>query len=600
MPEITDPRIDVVVVEEADRLAMEEQGYTLVKRLLNDHKDPALRGQYLILMVNPEAPNTRLISGALSNTSNKRRGQIALTDMGNHKSKPVYALKEFYSVNRINAKEIEAYGKNPNSYDPGSLTPKMNMLVNGDGEPSAYRYLMTRYDKDTLLNPDNDFSLLLGTMAAKTFDKVASKENNQQIVDAAKKQFDEEYKLRPQSFAFISADSAEEEYRKMWNTIPYDTRQYIKEVFGEDGIYLRRDMLDIIMGYHRLSAANVFLSNPAHRTFTEKMVTNMVSYWFSQNDVKAAAWVSKAEAISIEVVSLTKDIIVNRTGTVLLGNVISNMSLLALNRVPITDILKYHVEGFTAFKEYRKDKHRLNKINQKLLTNPVNKAALEKERYAIMKAMTTSHIHKLVEEGLMPTIQEDVDYEFNKYSYSNGLLEMMKPKYEKLPTLAQDIFENLFMTPSTTEYGFFSQLTQMSDFIARYTMYQYETQKRSNKLTHQEAIEKASRAFINYDVPAHRAMEYMNATGIVWFTRYYMRIQSYLMQNMRDNPSRLLLMGLLDNYFNMSNNILDSGWWQQMGNPFNNGYGPSRLLSSFDNILPLNTLMDLFGAITPN
>jgi hypothetical protein len=133
----------------------------------------------------------------------------------------------------------------------------------------------------------------------------------------------------------------------------------------------------------------------------------------------------------------------------------------------------------------------------------------------------------------------------------------------------------------------------MSDFIARYTLHEHMTTRKTNPMSSKDAIQLAVDAFVNYDIPSHQKLQYLNDMGIVWFTKYYMRIQKVLLHLYRDNPGKSLAMVSLEHFFPGLDTLVDSGFWNKLGNPFS--IGALKAPDAVDEIIALKVAMSPFN-----
>jgi hypothetical protein len=85
------------------------------------------------------------------------------------------------------------------------------------------------------------------------------------------------------------------------------------------------------------------------------------------------------------------------------------------------------------------------------------------------------------------------------------------------------------------------------------------TNKARNPMTHDAAIQAASDAFINYDIPSHRKLQWANDMGLVMFTKYLIRIQKVILYLARNHPLSSLTTLLLNQYMDVLPMIYDSG-----------------------------------------
>ena len=165
----------------------------------------------------------------------------------------------------------------------------------------------------------------------------------------------------------------------------------------------------------------------------------------------------------------------------------------------------------------------------------------------------------------MPTIVEDVGQDDAPFSFKSKLTNWVEEKTSGLNPHVLTVAKAGYMSKDGVAYQALSEITQMSDFVARYTLYQHLTTK-AKPLTHDEAVIKASDYFINYDIPMHRTLQYTDAMGITMFTKYFMRIQRVLASIAREQPTNVLGMMLFSELADVSGTVLESGAWTRLGN----------------------------------
>jgi hypothetical protein len=149
------------------------------------------------------------------------------------------------------------------------------------------------------------------------------------------------------------------------------------------------------------------------------------------------------------------------------------------------------------------------------------------------------------------------------------------------------------MSHDTPLYQLMSQGTQLSDFVARYTAYQYMTGRKRDPMVKSTAVQFVADAFVNYDIPTHRSMQYLNDMGIIWFTKYYLRIQKVIMHLWRDNPARAMMILGIDSYFAGAQTLMDSGFMNHVGNPFS--VGALKFPGTLDELATVNAMMYPFA-----
>jgi hypothetical protein len=289
---------------------------------------------------------------------------------------------------------------------------------------------------------------------------------------------------------------------------------------------------------------------------------------------RAAMVVAKGERMWQEIVSETKDIIVVKTGTVMLGNIYSNVSMLLLAGMNLPDIAKHSLVAMKGATAYLRDEKELARLQTLVdIGYPQgNKTEIDRSMLRLKDSLARNPVRELIEAGLMPTIAEDVSADEDIYSYKAGLAKKTERFTSKLNPNIVNIAKTVYMTHDTGLYQSLSRITQLSDFVGRYALYQHLTTRKTNSLSNEAAIQEASDYFVNYDIPMHKLIQYTDDMGLTMFTKYFLRIQKPLLKMAQENPARVLLGVLLNNTVGLGPIVLDSAFVHHIGNdPFRSG-----------------------------
>jgi hypothetical protein len=580
-PDITDPYTSATVVNEDQVQDYSDQGYQMVHEVRLDEADPNNRPRYL--MVLKDGGLAPWVSSAFSLTSEQSRG----TDV----------VKGYFDVlttmgvkNASTRADITAYRTSLLSQ---GLAPERDMtkgpprvlhpVFNDRGEIVNWRYMMVEQTKDSALRRDNRVDQVMGTLAGSIFDKTSSKEQNAIAVKALRDQYDEEYRTNPSAYLEIGPESSDPKMKELWTLLPQATRDTVRKVWGWDGMKVRKDSVDVLFGYRKYSLAEAFKMDPENRKGFNKFFAGFVEWMFEQYGKarlgydderakryarKAAVIVTRSERIWQELVREAKDMVVVKSGVVLLGNIYSNMSLLVMQGVSFRDIFKHHQVALRAATSYQQDAARLAELETLVKTGMI--AASDKETQREMArlrdALDRNPVKALIDEGLMPTIVEDAGADENIYSYKSEFARRTQKYADRLNPAIRSLGRNVYMAKDTWMYQSLHRTTQLSDFVARYTLYQHLTTRAENPLSHKQAIQEASDAFVNYDIPMHRSLQYTDDMGITMFTKYFLRIQRVLVKTMRENPARALSLVGLNQLMDLGPMVLDSSLLNHLGN----------------------------------
>lgn len=610
-PDIYNPHIAVTVANQYEGKDLELKGYKRVGQAQNDPSDPDNETKHLYVL--RDGGLQPYLAGAFNLGSNKAKGSKLHSGYMNIRN-PDGAMNASLHASVSNSPARNAalgrlFQAGPVTDLSKVKTTFMAPVVNEKGDIVNWRYLMTHQSKDSILERTNGFDKVLGTLAGTVYDKANSSEQNRTVIQALADLYEIEGKKNPHSYIEVSGDTPDAEMREIWNMLPKETKQMVRGVWGKDSMMVRKDSLDLVFGYRKLSMAKAFEKDFDARNQLEKLAVYAVEYpmflsYKKQGFDYHTAWnmaharsahaVTKGEHIWQELVRETKDIIVVKTGVVLLGNVISNLSLLWAQGVPLRDMLHHHLVAMRGATAYLNDSEELSRL-QLLVESGMGGAEEEAMRKQIVRledALARNPVGELIEAGLMPSIVEDVAADDDPYSYKSALVRKVDKQAQHLNKHVVAGARVAYMAHDTKLYQGLSRATQLSDFVARYTLYQHLISQKKDALGKEDAVQAASEAFVNYDIPMHRAMQYMDDMGLMMFTKYFLRIQRVIQKMIKEHPARVLGLAAFNGFHDLGPIVLDSSAVFRIGNnPFSTG--PLTLLESLDELATVTAPMAL-------
>ena len=632
--EIYDPNVTIKTANVLEGKALLEQGYVKRSEVPRDPADNDQDVKHLYVLQDGGVP--RFVSGAMSNRGMQAKGTTIHNGYTN-----AYNATGIANASQNATLMQDRRAAIADMFRPGPVKDlskeKGSYLVpvfNEAGNVTNWRYMMAESTKDNVLNRNNRFDKVLGTIAGSIYDKETSREQNMTVVKALHDQFKTDYQSNPKSYINIGPKSEDPEMKEIWNLLPDDTRKDIREVWGHNGMTVKVENLDIVFGYRKLSVGTIFTKANEERDArklagqrTEVMALKTIDAWqklivmlfefplvgtglkqgMTMEEAKKYARKAGANAVRTEhiwqaIVSETKDIIVVKSGLVLLGNMSSNIWLLGMSGVPILDVMHHHLVAWKGAVSWKKDTEELEHLKRLRATGYTqgNKADIDRRILRLEDSLDRNPVKELVEAGLMPTIVEDIDPEDDLYSYKSHLVRKVEGYTDKMNPTVVKAARTAYLAHDTPIYQAMSQMTRLSDFMARYTMYQHLISKKE-PLSKQEATQKVSEAFINYDIALHRSIQYTDDMGITMFTKYFIGIQKVLLDTMRENPARVLTGVLLSKFLGLGPTVLDGSMWNHIGNnPFRTG--PFELLDALDELPMINAplaLLNMGGSPAP-
>lgn len=608
LPEVVNPNVDIKYVTATANKTLEENvamyqkaGYVSYGLL---GKDPA-HTVPTVMLVNKNVPATRRLTALMAVIDDNTKGTL-LHDGDN--TGPFANANQVMNgrVNKVTALNYAKWEKQGFAFSKNYQNTLMVPLVNEQGNLVNARYMASIVFRDNVLTRNNDFAYLLGKYEGTTFEKVTSKEQNKTIVQATKALFDVNYAKNKRDYFYVGKTSPNKEYREAYILLPEATKQEIKRVWGDDGLFVRKDMLDLVFGYRKLTVGDAMLKSKAEQNLIIKGMNNLAEYVYARNgsnDEKYAAKLKAANFMKVlqrgteETVTELKQTIVMRLPKVLLGNFTSNMTLLKLKGVGVHEAFQESGKALSALNVYRSQSEELDKLNTYLRTGTrINEHPTFIKRIAwLEESINKNPVKPLIDAGFMPTIDEDVETIAEDYSYKGELLDKVKVAANKFKPLKAVVgaSNQMYMGEDTGLYQFMRYATQASDFTARYALYVHLSKDKTKPQS--EIFKELSESFVPYDVPSHRMMEALNSVGLLMFTKFVLRIQKPLFEAIKANPSNAMLLWLTDYFFDGLTVVTESSLMSRFYNPLK--LGPLEYPFTLDDIATVSALTSTAGLI---
>lgn len=578
--EIYNANISVMVAPLSEEATLLREGYQREATPLK--RDP----------MNPSVPMYRYVSkdnllntyeAGIASTTNKTAKGTDLTEVYAQQKSTSPVTEGIQEGAKIFNAKMRGMQSVYSSKDTSLKGVAMQPIFNEDGNVTQYRYLMNEANKVLILEKDGNFDTVMGAMEANTEDKINTDVINNKLVQLAKDTFDEKYSKDPENFVTIGKSATTERNREIYRMLPYATRQEIKRVWGTDNMRVPAELVILMFGQRKMSAANTILKNPAFDALNVQVLKTL--------GVNLGKGVRTIENVWQEIVGITKDVIVIKSGLVLLGNVLSNMAILKVSGISAKDIIKDHGIAVTYAKEYQSKTAELDALKRELRVNPT---ATERRRKEVLitrleNDLKENPVKELIDAGVYQSIIEDVATEDDQYSYKSKLQEWITPKYVaegKVPQLLTDIGNNLIISHETQLYKSLRDATQLSDFIARYTLHQHNLK---NDMTKEESFQDIVDTFVNYDLPTHKGIQYANDMGFLMFTKFFVRIQKIIYKLATKNTGNFITLMLLQNVFDKDiEDIADS--FASPDNMVNKLHNPMDVINNIMDV-PLTSLI---------
>jgi hypothetical protein len=414
-----------------------------------------------------------------------------------------------------------------------------------------------------------------------------------------------EYAKDPDAFITIGPNSTDPELQERYRLLPEKTKRDIRKIWGSNEMRVRNDVYNVMFGYRKHSIGDMFKKIAEDRSRFETVVvwalTNTpiipTKLGLKPMGETAALRIVQLENAWQEIVRVVKDIWVIKNLVTLIGNEFSNYTVLALYGVSPIEYVKMRVTGQAATSNYLKDRKARDKLQLEINIGILKGKALtnaQQEVIILNDTLEKNPVHVLMDSGLYQTVAEDLaTTDEDPFSYRSKLTEGIEAKTAFVPAGVKTVAKNLLLMHGTPGYDLLNQATIRSDFAARFVLHEHLTQRKKDPVDSKEAIKTVRAAFVNYDVPTHKGLQYINDMGFLPFTKYYLRIQVAIFQAVKSNPGRAAALLAIGDMFGGLPHILESSLINDPV-PGSLSMGALELPGSVKEILPIKMLMSAF------
>lgn len=528
MPEITNPFIEIKTADSmTQREQMESEGWVFIGELKRDAMD---KGAPKYLMKHNDFGYQRLVSGAVDLQRTARSGTEAID-----RTNPKYlAITQARYRNAANRASI------PNKdFDPSKQQRGLIAAYDTDGVVLGYNYEMDSETRDAHLDRKHNIGELLGTMGGLNYYKPAKKKQSNAVAQVLFDDYRENYSQNPNAYIKLSHKSSDPKVVEMWRMLPQDFKDQATALYGKGNpIIIRNEAFNMAFGFKKFSVVSyAFDTKAADRNkfqsgfvgfaeATSKFKSGVMGTFGGTNGSTARADFAKAEHVVQEIVKAIKDFIVIRSGTTMFWNIFANVLMLMANGINPFTIVKDWVFAVTNVRAYQNLNSQLIQAQADLVAGK-DPTALKQKIGALKAELKANPLSEYINAGLLSSIVEDVNIQSGDYTYVSAFKQSVDEKTQWIPKPVKTFAKVATIAPSTKLYQFLATTTQLSDFVAKYSMSKHLQSKGVSK---SESIVEASQTFINYDVPTSQGLQYANDMGLFMFTKFFLRIQAVLMK----------------------------------------------------------------------
>lgn len=566
VPEMTDPNRSLIWIEPStvnpttgevvDHVAKyEKHGWELVSEL---EQSPYDTSDKRVLMVHYDVAHmAKRQSGAMDMSDTQAKGSVLASVQTPEK---LSRIAKAMHKDRVN--DSLSY----RDFDPFEQDTGLIINFNADGSIKDFHYEMQGFVRDEYLQRNNDMFELMPMLNAQIAFRTDIKDTQRKLAQVLYDDYQKNYLKNPKLFVTMTPESTDKRVREDFALMPYAFRKEAMALFGKDQpIVVRASVYNTVFGFREYSIAQMFDKISDDKNILEKLLTSFMN--------GATVGNGKTTAVNIErlvryIVGQAKDMIVIRSGKVLVGNIIANLLLLMLHGVRPDVIVKDMIFAWREGTRYTKAQNRVLEIKTLLITaKGKEKSDLTHERNQLKIEIKQSPMARYMDAGMMSTIVEDTMVLKDQQNYPSKYEQRINKFVDKIPNAIKTPIDWLIINPNTPVYQFLADATQFSDFGAKYVLAKHLTEKQG--IPFDRAISIAQDNFINFDVPHGVGMDYMNKIGLFMFTKFFVRFQKVMTKMLYEKPAQTIAQHVGVEAFTDMAGVLDPFMLFRVGNnPF--------------------------------
>ncbi|OCR88044.1 hypothetical protein CFT13S00388_02425 [Campylobacter fetus subsp. testudinum] len=553
----TDKDLKIADISESDKLI--SQGYKRVSSNLLTSSGDVLSKEKAFF-INENIPiETNFNRTAMRYTSRVSKGTTLKDVLNNElaRGEEYTTATNKYNTSKNNLRKIHTKALMDSFIKPMKKTDKEVLIpiVGNNSNFLDFRYTMSKAAKYGILEMDSDIFDSLGQGKSRMYDKVSTTTFNKKVNALIAEDYKNNYgknKEDKSRFIEFSIESKNPVVKELFKMLDEDTKADLLKRFsslGSSKAFIRGSLVYKLLGFRDQDIQNTKVYKNVSNSNLKTIMRGSVAL-----AKKATKWAK------IEIVTKNQDTII--------GNSVSNIYMCINYGMSVKDTINGHIEAIDDLNEYQSNFKRLSQLREDKKMG-IKVSALEISN--LERSLKSSKVYPLVEAGLYNTISEDLDKDNVKKDMFDREVEKA---LNKLPSGVKKAIDIAYITSNTKLNEVLNKVVHRSDFVARYTLYYHLLDKGYNS---EQAINKVSDAFIDYDMATSPGRKTTEDLGLVMFSKFFSRIQRVLKDDLfMDHPVRSMGMILaqraldidLSDPFDAS--VLDKNWGTLFSDPITN------------------------------
>lgn len=408
------------------------------------------------------------------------------------------------------------------------------------GKVIAFERSMNPSVLNTSVKHDRNLAKMIGVWRGRQVEEILSQSLNERLVDAMKDMYDRDVANREDADQYINLwNQGGQVERDAFKLIPEETKDFIRQKFGNDKFMVRKDMLNDTVGYRAASVGDLWSGNTRWSEQTRQTAQDLVTSMFGN---KAYQYMVNGEKIIQNFVQDARTMIVVKSVIVPISNMLSNVYQLVGRGVPLASMVRGTPKKLAEIRSYVNTRSRMVEAEAELLAargNSPLQRRLENEIRSIKDGHKRLSIWPLIEAGEFTAIS-DVGLPTEDHDLTSGkLLSWIESKVNKLPPSVRTAGRYALITKDTALYQGLQKSIQYGDFVAKALL--YDDLVIRQKKTEDYAKGRITEEFVNYDRLPGRFRGYVESMGLLWFWNFKIRSAKVALSMLRNNPLHSLI-----------------------------------------------------------
>jgi hypothetical protein len=531
IPTMQQQGVNLIVAEDGDFGLLNERSYVRVGTYSGSSADTnkASRGYYF----SPVAARAPFSQGILQNVRDTANG----VDVGTGFTMNTMVagrITDMHTVKRI--QKAMARGERGGEpllpiYDDKGMVVAYERSVN----PEMLKHL----------NQDNHFAKMVGVWRGRQVEEAKAQAYNDALIDRLYDMYEADLKessSNQSQYVNVFGQTNDAVLSDAVKLMNLETRKKAESLFGENQLWVRRDMLNDAFGYRSASVGDAWTGNSRWNDETLDTVKKMFIGAFGN---KAYRYMMNAENTIQSAVKGAKTLIVVKSMVVPAVNFLANIYQMIGRGVPVKDIAVNLPRKTSEINQYLKSRIRQIEAEAELRasTNPNQSRKLEAEIQSITDSHKRMSIWPLIERGEFSSIADSGIGRDEILITEGKLHQYIDQLANKLPKGLRTAGRYALITKDTALFQGIQKTVEYSDFIAKAIIYDDLTKRK--KMGKAEALGRVTEEFVNYDRLPGRFRGYMESMGLMWFYNFKIRSAKVAVSMIRNNPVHSLIAAVI-------------------------------------------------------